>query len=46
MAPPEAASPEAVLIRVLLAAASYAALFVLLLWQTLRGQSVVAFAGH
>ena len=38
--------PEAVRIRVLLAAAaSYAALFVLLLCQALRGQSVVAFAG-
>ncbi|HEU0139370.1 MAG TPA: hypothetical protein VFQ79_06655 [Bryobacteraceae bacterium] len=35
--------PEAVRVRALLAAAaSYAALFLLLLWQALRGQSVVA----
>jgi hypothetical protein len=35
--------PEAVRVRaVLAAAASYAALFVLLLWEALRGQSVVA----
>jgi hypothetical protein len=35
--------PEAVRVRVLLAvAASYASLFLLLLWQALRGRSVVA----
>jgi hypothetical protein len=36
--------PEAVRVRAVLAAtASYALLFVLLLWQALRGQSVLAF---
>ena len=36
-------APEAVRVRVVLAAAaSYAALFLLLLWSALRGQSVVA----
>jgi hypothetical protein len=38
--------PEAVRVRMILAAgASYAALFVLLLWEALRGQSAVAMGG-